>query len=732
MIRKFTHKTPNFGGIASFIAVLTVLVALAAVAQTRGVSPAFGKSHVAAVQGSALPSAVVPMSPFAPLFLPTVTYGSGGGAAVSVAVGDLNGDGKPDLVVANYCSVDGCNYFDATVGVLLGNGDGTFRPAATYDLGTYPATSVAVADVNGDGKADIVVTVFQYVSVLLGNGDGTFQLPVAHDAGDCLNVVPCANGVAVADVNGDGKLDIVVSNTPSGTVAVLLGKGDGTFNAAKTYGSGGSLPGPVAVADLNGDGKLDIVVANVGDLGGGIPGTVGVLLGNGNGTFSGAVIYVSGGTVPLSVAVADVNGDGKPDLVVSNCGQSSSCSYGDEGVVGVLLGNGDGTFQQTVTYDAGGPDTMSVAVADINSDGKPDLLAGNRCAGSCSKTLIGGVNVLLGNGDGTFQAAETYSSGNAEPSSIAVADLNGDGEPDLAVANQNYSMGGTVAVLLHAGTRPTATTLTSSLNPAPSGQTVTYTADVSSQSGVTGTVTFWDGDATVATVALTGNQAPYGISYKPLGLHSITATYSGDLRNAGSKSNTLKEYVGFAPTHTTVTTSGSPSHLGQPVTFTATVTWTYGTVHDGEVVTFFDGTIAIGTGDTSGGVATFTISSLTVGTHSIKATYAGDAEFRPSTGSVTQVVKYRTTTKLTSSLNPSQFGQAVTFTAHVTSTGPAPTGNVKFLDGTTGIGFSTINGGVAKLTKSNLAVGSHPITAHYNGDALSATSASPVLNQVVQ
>jgi Bacterial Ig-like domain (group 3) len=244
---------------------------------------------------------------------------------------------------------------------------------------------------------------------------------------------------------------------------------------------------------------------------------------------------------------------------------------------------------------------------------------------------------------------------------------------------------------------------------------------------------FQDG-AKITTVTLANGVASYNTKYKTTGTHRITATYSGELHiAAGSTSATLKEYVGLAPTTTTLTTSGSPSHVGQPVTFTAAVKWTYGTVPDGELVTFFDGTTTIGTGTTATGVATFTTSSLTVKTHTIKAIYAGDAKFKPSSGTVMQVVeKYPTTTTLASSLNPSQFGQAVTFTAHVTSTGPAPTGSVKFLDGTTGIGLVTLSGGVAKLTKSNLAVGSHSITAHYNGNAASSTSTSAVVNQVVQ
>jgi hypothetical protein len=168
------------------------------------------------------------------------------------------------------------------------------------------------------------------------------------------------------------------------------------------------------------------------------------------------------------------------------------------------------------------------------------------------------------------------------------------------------------------------------------------------------------------------------------------------------------------------------------VTFTATVTWTYGTVPNGEQVTFFDGTTAIGTGTTAGGVAKFNTSSLTPKTHTIKATYAGDVNFKTSSGAVTQAVeKYSTTTVLSSSPNPSNFGQTVTFTAQVTGTGPAPTGSVKFLDGATGIGSATLNGGVAKLTKSTLAVGTHSITAQYMGDAASAKSTSNVVNQVV-
>ena len=187
------------------------------------------------------------------------------------------------------------------------------------------------------------------------------------------------------------------------------------------------------------------------------------------------------------------------------------------------------------------------------------------------------------------------------------------------------------------------------------------------------------------------------------------------------------------PTKTSVSTSGSPSFVGQSVTFTATVTSTHGTIPDGELVTFYDGTTALGSAALTSETAMFTTSSLSAKTHTIKATYAGDAAFVSSTGLLGQVVdKYPTTTALSSSSNPSAYGQAVTFTAAVTSAGPTPTGKVWFEDGTTGIATVTLSGGVATFTKSKLAVGTHPITAEYLGDSANAKSTSAVLNQVVQ
>src|SRR2546426_457828 len=320
-----------------------------------------------------------------------------------VVVADFNGDGKSDLALA----------IDSGIAVLLGNGDGTFQAAVSYRAGSGPtgsgASYLASGDFNGDGKLDLVVANRSSgnVSVLLGNGDGTFQSAVNYDAG----IYP--QSVAVADFNGDGKLDFAVANFHSGNVSVLLGKGDGTFQTPINYDAADD-PHSVAVGDFNGDGKADLAVANLASS------NVSVLLGNGDGTFQSAVNY--GTAAGWSVAVGDFNGDGKADFAVAG--------YYDDNV-SVLLGHGDGTFQAPVNYGAG-KDPVSVAVADFNDDGKPDLAVANR--GSFWDFTDGSVSVLLGNGNGSFQVAVNYGVG-ANAGSLAVADFNGDGKPDLALAN---------------------------------------------------------------------------------------------------------------------------------------------------------------------------------------------------------------------------------------------------------------------------------------------------------
>ena len=219
----------------------------------------------------------------------------------SVAVGDFNGDDKPDLAVVNFRS--------NTVSILLGNGNGTFQPAVNVAVGSYPA-SLAVGDLNGDGKLDLAVSNSAEppqpgsVSILLGNGDGTFQPQVEYAVGEQYT------SIVMADFNSDGKLDLAVLSPRSSNISILLGKGDGAFLPAVTYEVGG-IPQSLAVGDFNGDGKPDLAVGNTGN-----NTELLILLGTGDGAFDPGMTY-SLDTGSQWIAVADFNGDGKLDLAVA-------------------------------------------------------------------------------------------------------------------------------------------------------------------------------------------------------------------------------------------------------------------------------------------------------------------------------------------------------------------------------------------------------------------------------
>ena len=344
-------------------------------------------------------------------FMTAPTYPAGGGYCFSMALGDFNGDGVPDLAVTNLNTSD-----NSTVSILLGNGDGTFQAPQSYAVG-WNTIFVAVGDFNGDGYLDIVVSneeqnVTGTISVLLGNGDGTFQPAQTYG----LSFVPA--GLAVGDFDGDGIFDLAVCGVQTNTVMVMLGNGDGSFQAPQSYAVG-QLPYFVAVVGFNGYGHLDLAVSNQNS------DTVSILLGNGDGTFSPAHNYAAGYN-PESVVVGDFNGGGILDLAVANLNNG----------VSILLGKGDGSFQAPRTIP--GALFGDLAVGDFNGDGHLDLASG----------AYGAITILLGNGDGTFEAPVFYAASYGPSSFVAVGDLNGDGHPDLAVANSN---GGTVSILLGKG-----------------------------------------------------------------------------------------------------------------------------------------------------------------------------------------------------------------------------------------------------------------------------------------
>ncbi len=358
-----------------------------------------------------------------------------------IAVGDVNGDGAPDILTADSNQMG--------VSVLLNQGNGTF--GISMDFATGQVSPIAIADFNGDGKADLIQAESTSTSspslfLFSGNGDGTFQSPVAYPSGNFSNSLAIAdfnhdgsldiasrgdsldptlngsgsvtpNSLTVGDFNKDGRLDLAATN--SNSVTILLGNGNGTFQAAVNYGAG-MLPQSVVAADLNGDTADDLVVANYNGLGQAFGSTVSVLMSNGSGRFLTDEYYPTG-IGPTAIVAGDFNGDGKLDMAVAN---GNPYTRPDQ-TVSVLLGNGDGTFQSHADYPTGNF-PISIASGDFNGDGKQDLVTANHDDDT--------VSVLLANSDGTFRSHVDYAA-DSFPFSVVVGDFNGDGKKDIAVAS---------------------------------------------------------------------------------------------------------------------------------------------------------------------------------------------------------------------------------------------------------------------------------------------------------
>src|SRR5271170_3057346 len=436
---------------------------------------------------------------FAGSSLLTVTSQNSGN---TVLTADFNGDGIPDLVILG----------NDTISVLLGNGDGTFTaaPSPSSDL----PGAIAVGDFNGDGIPDLAVAPALdegNSEVLLGNGDGTFT--IANGSFGNSNGTVTSNSIAAADFNGDGKLDLVetcasVDESPCNSLLILFGNGDGTFMQP----SGPQPPLPffgfqsMAVGDFNGDGQPDLAVTNSAANG------VNIFLNSGGGLTAVSAMPATGAG-PSSIAAADFNGDGKLDLAVANSGSNN---------VTILLGNGDGTFTAAAS-PAAGTAPNSIAVADFNGDGVPDLAVAN--AGSSN------VTILLGNGDGTFTAAAGPAADTGS-TSVAAADFNGDGKEDLVVVNSQDS---------------SATALLAE---------------------------------TALTIATVNNISPAGV-----GTHLVKAIYSGDVNYDGSTS----AEVSLTVVPPGLTLSGTPVSVVPGATGTSTLTITPTNGFSGTVTLECDG-----------------------------------------------------------------------------------------------------------------------------------------------
>ena len=615
---------------------------------------------------------------------PTYMVGS---APQSIVSGDFNGDGIVDFAVT----------IENGVSVLLGNGDGTFQAAVTYAASISPY-AIAIGDFNGDGKTDLILA-GGGLAILSGKGDGTFEPANILLNSPGLGVI----SVAVADFNGDGKADATYVSASGNSVNVMLGNGDGTFRQSLAFNADTDTIS-VAVGDFNGDGKPDLAVANF------YTKDVSVLFGKGDGTFKPAFDFDSA-PQPTFVAVADFNGDGKADIVTANRGDT----------VNVLLNQGTDIFETAVAYPADQV-PLTIVVNDFNGDGIADLAVANNGSGT--------VSILTGNGSGGFSAAVNYAAGNG-PTSLAAGDFNGDGRADLAVVN--YS-DGTVSILLGAAVSTTimaTTELRVGSNPIIYRDQETLTALVS-PSTATGSVTFLNGAAVLGTGNLSNGVATLTTTAIPVGVLSLTARYDGDGNDAGSVSAAVTLTVTQATTTTTLASSANPSSPGEKITLTASVASSAALTTATGSITFSDGLTPLGTVPLSAGKATLSVSALPAGTNTLIASYSGDTNDVPSTARLIQTVgkPTTTTTSISSSANPSIYGQSLTLTATVTS--PISTGMVTFYDGMTMIGTGTLASGQATLKTQLLASGSRSLRARYDGDFTHLGSLSPVLAQTVR
>ncbi len=589
-------------------------------------------------------------------------YPSGGGSGTVSA--DFNGDGHTDLLAIGTAG---------NLQLSIGNSDGTFQPPVTAATVSNLGVQVQLlsGDLNGDGKQDVVAIAqssgLGSLVSLIGNGNGTFQTPSA------LQQVPKNNAVIQAvlgDFNGDGKPDlamIAVTSSNNGVLYLYAGNGDGTFAAPTTLDTYATniVSNQVQAIDLNRDGKLDLVVIT-GPQGGTSAPTMNIYLGKGDGTFTSSAIPNVGGQNFLCpeayFGAGDLNGDGIPDLVVAG-------GFAGQQVSGILLlGNGDGTFKTGTTLNIGNNYTPvgPIQIQDLNNDGKADLLY----------PIESDHAVAFGNGDGTFRNQTMLRVASAG-SFLSAEDLDGDGLTDLLLADSGgFVPILTKGYGNSTSSSASVTTLTISPNPAALGQTVTFTATVAAGTGATGiptgTVTFLSGTTTtLGTGTLNSGSATFSTSSLAVGTYSITASYGSDSNFAASTSSAVPLTVSASPvtiaTTTTLTASSSTAAPGTNLTFAALVAPVSGSGTPSGSVAFSDGTAQLGTGTLDGtGKASYSTSSLAAGPHSITASYSGDTNYSASVSSPVSVTV--TAAPPDFSINLAQTSGSVSSGSSITST----------------------------------------------------------------
>lgn len=675
-----------------------------------------------------------------------------------VATGDFNQDGMSD-----YATVTS----DGKVVVDLTQANGLFQSGGSYTISTS-LNGIVAADVNGDGKLDLVAISASdsTISILLGNGDGSFQSP---QGALILTASAGPTYLAVADLNGDGKLDLVETASSARNVSVFLGNGDGTFGVQQDYRVGRG-PNSVAIADFNADGNPDLAISNESY------GNISILLGVGDGTFQAQTsISIPYGDSAGILAAGSLRGNGVADLIAPDLYDSSFFVY---------LGNNDGTFAAPVRYSVNGSSVGQAVLADVNHDGKLDLVA----------TYNNQLALFSGIGDGTFASEQDFSTGNGLIN-VALADFNNDGLIDFitsdatdntttillgqqsvtAIASAVYATG-TGTQLVNAsfpGDSTHAASLSNTVPLQPSVQSLSSTSLSASSVSITagdsvtftaavlpvptgnpfGTIRFYNGGALLGSVPVNANGvAAYTTAALPAGLGAITAVYSGNAVLATSTSNVLAETV-TVNTITLLSSSTVASIYGQPVTLTANVTpvptgSTFGTV------AFYQGSTLLGTGTlTSSGSTGISASTLAVGTDAVTAIYSGNGSYLTSTSNIFSITVTATSSTLVTSAVPSTVSSGgnvgtliatikdasgntvTTSSAPVTSTISGPNGYSQSVTSAAVNGIATLNlspltlstAGLYTVTTSSPGLPSSiaPVTVTSRGATQIVVSAAP-------
>ena len=617
---------------------------------------------------------------------------------------------------------------------------------------------MAPADFNSDGNLDLAIsTTVGVVQILNGNGKGAFLSPVSVASSLGYGYTDSA-AIAVADMNGDGFPDLIVSGTDvdkfNNGVQIFLNNGAGSFTAGSSYGLGGWEEAPFVARDFNGDRKVDIVMASTisEDANHGSEGTISVLLGNGDGSMQGARVITTTQAVQSNSAItADLNGDGIPDLI------QTASNYGGEGAVFVSMGLGNDTYGPPTPVSTGSPNSYWVLAGDFNRDGRLDLAVANLCSDdTCSQ---GGVAILLGNGDGTFQSPTIYPAGAKYSLSIVSGDFNGDGKLDVAVMNQSAS----ISILLGNG------------NGTLQAAVVTDTsAGVSSNYSMAPGDFNADGKTDIALLSLSTDQTTGLIRvYLSSGGGNLAQTGSpfssgGTAAGAGQGFNGMSIAVGDVSgdgTPDLVVANGcqlndSNCGYGSLSAFIGMGGGNFGagitqTVPDGNFYSLLladvngDGVLdAIATNLT--GVAVF----LGQGTGAFEAptVYAGVATgaenvelamddldvIQPGlSNALTAILVNKAGTYLVSKSSSirSYAGHSIPLTTTATAsylTSVTPRGTISYYEGATLLASAPLKDGTASVDVSGLGLGEHTIVPYYSGDSnFSAYYGTPVLHVVI-